>query len=65
MNRIWAAILDDNQPSIKMHERCGYKQEGLFRQSVFKDGKFHDQIVMSILKEEFDVAYHEYLNKYR
>lgn len=65
MNRVWATILDNNMPSVKMHEKCGYKQEGVLRQSVYKDGAFHDQIVMSILKEEFDVVYQVYQKKYQ
>lgn len=36
-----------------MCERCGYKKEGLLRQSVYKNGKFQNQIIMSILSNEF------------
>lgn len=52
-NRIWALILESNIGSIKMCERCGYKKEGLLRQSVYKNGKFQNQIIMSILSDEF------------
>jgi RimJ/RimL family protein N-acetyltransferase len=38
-----------------MHEKCGYKMEGVLRNSVFKNGKFQNQIIMSILREEFDI----------
>lgn len=64
MNRVWATIIDTNLPSVKMHEKCGYKQEGVLRKSVFKDGVYHDQILMSILREEFDVVYAEYVKKF-
>lgn len=52
--RIWAHILESNIGSIKMCEKCGYKKEGLLRNSVYKNGKFHNQVVMSVLKNEFD-----------
>ena len=52
-NRIWALILDNNIASRRMCEKCGYKTEGLLRQSIYKNGKFHNQIIMSILQEEF------------
>lgn len=65
MNRVWATILDNNIPSVKMHEKCGFKMEGVFRQSIYKDGRFHDQIIMSILKDEFDVLYQDYIQKYQ
>ena len=36
-----------------MHEKTGYKKEGLMRESVFKNGQFQNQIRMSLLKEDF------------
>ena len=65
MKRAWATIIDTNTASIKMHEKCGYKQEGVLRQSLYKDGVFHDQILMSILREEFDAVYEEYQKKHQ
>ncbi len=35
-NRIWAEILESNIVSQKMCSKCGYKKEGLLRQSVYK-----------------------------
>jgi len=64
MNRVWATILDTNLASIKMNEKCGLKQEGILRKSVYKDGTYHDQIVMSILREEFDEVYSAYTKKF-
>lgn len=64
MNRVWATILDSNTPSIRLNEKCGFKKEGILRQSIFKDGVYHDQVIMSILRDEFDVVYQQYLNKY-
>lgn len=64
MERVWATIMDTNIASVKMHEKCGYKQEGIQRRAVFKDGRFHDLIMMSILKEEFCAIYKEYIHKF-
>lgn len=52
--RIWAHILEENIGSIKMLEKCGYKKEGLLRNSIYKDGRFQNQVVMSVLRKEFD-----------
>lgn len=54
MNRIVANVLEDNIPSIKMHEKCGYKREGLLRQAIYKNGKFQNQIVLALLKEDYN-----------
>lgn len=52
--RVWAHILEGNIASIKMLEKCGYKKEGLLRNSVYKNGRFQNLVVMSILRKEFD-----------
>jgi RimJ/RimL family protein N-acetyltransferase len=36
-----------------MFEKCGYKTEGVLRQSIYKNGKFQNQVIMSILQEDF------------
>jgi len=53
--RIWAHILESNIGSLKMFEKCGYKSEGLLRNSVYKNGRYQNQVVMSILRDEFDI----------
>ena len=51
--RVWDHIIKYNKGSIKMHEKCGYKKEGVLRKSVYKNGKFYDKYTLSVLKEEF------------
>ena len=51
--RIWGVILESNLASQKMGAKCGYKVEGVLRNSVFKNGKYHNQVVMSMLREEY------------
>lgn len=65
MERITASPLEDNVASLKSALSCGYKQEGVARQSVYKNGKFHNQILLSILREEFDQAYEAYCQKHK
>lgn len=52
MERIWTIILESNLPSQKVANKCGAKLEGVLRNSVFKNGKLHNQVIMSILREE-------------
>lgn len=56
LHRIEAIVLDDNIGSQKLHEKLGYKKEGLLRQSVYKDGLYKNQIVYALLKEEYKPA---------
>lgn len=52
IHRIQANILESNIQSLKMHEKCGYKIEGLMRDAVFKNGKYQNQYILSILDSD-------------
>lgn len=52
-HRIEARVLETNASSLKMHEKCGFKIEGTLRESVFKNGRWQDQVVLSIIENEF------------
>ena len=53
LNRAQALVVESNAASLKMHQKVGYKVEGKLRQSVYKNGKYRDLILLSVLKEEF------------
>ena len=53
MNRVQAIVLESNVASLKMHQKCGYQIDGLLRQSVYKNGKYQNQYVLSLLKEDY------------
>ncbi len=55
LNRLQALVLEDNAASLKMHQKVGFKIEGVLRESVFKCGKFCNQIVMSLLAGEINM----------
>lgn len=50
LNCIYAEILDYNIPSQKLFEKCGFQREGVLRERVFKNGRFENIIVYSLLK---------------
>ena len=51
-NRLFAGVFEGNKQSMKVLEKAGYKLEGRYRKSVYKEGKFKDQFMYSILREE-------------
>lgn len=53
INKVKLATVSFNERAIRCYEKCGFKQEGVLRQEIFKGGKYHDEIIMSILKEEY------------
>lgn len=54
LNRLESLILENNYGSIRLHEKIGYKKEGLLRNSVFKNGKYNNQLIFSLLKTDID-----------
>lgn len=53
LHRIFLRVFSFNERAIKLYERLGFQQEGIFIESVFRDGKWHDIIQMSILQNEY------------
>jgi RimJ/RimL family protein N-acetyltransferase len=53
MHRVWLCVLDTNSVAIKLYNKVGFKSEGSMRHSIFRDGKYIDQTVMSILENEY------------
>jgi RimJ/RimL family protein N-acetyltransferase len=46
-------VSEQNKGGIKAYTKAGFKEEGRLRQANFRNGKYHDKIVMSILAEEW------------
>ncbi len=53
LHRIYLFTYDFNQRAIRCYEKCGFRHEGRARQAHFQDGRYHDHILMGILREEF------------
>ncbi len=57
MNRIEGRILESNANSRKFAEKSGMKLEGILRDKIYKNGKFQNILIYSILREEFYSRY--------
>ena len=53
INRYVGRCLREHTTSRIVMEATGYKFEGYARQAVYKDGKYHDQCVYSLLREDY------------
>ena len=51
--RIHARVMHPNTTSAKLLEKSGFQYEGRMRKTVFRKGKWMDELRYSILKEEF------------
>ena len=53
LNKYYGSMIETNTGSARMHEKLGCSKEGRRRQMVFTDGKYNDEILYGITKEEF------------
>jgi RimJ/RimL family protein N-acetyltransferase len=51
-NRIFAGVFEGNTASEEVLKKAGYKLEATLKKSVYKKGKFLDQYIYSIFREE-------------
>lgn len=57
--RIQSRYLTTNIASINATKRCGFKEEGILRKAVFKNGDYQDIKIMAIIREDFDELYNK------
>ncbi len=54
LNRIVGDIFAENEGSEKLLKKYGFKEEGTMRQTDFDGKRYHDTVVFSLLKSEYD-----------
>ena len=53
LNRIAAKVMKGNIGSVKVLQKLGFVQEGILRESLYKNGQYHDLMIFSVLKSEY------------
>ena len=51
LHRIWLTVPEVNYGGLKSYKNLGFIEEGRMKEACFRDGKFHDKIVMSIIDD--------------
>lgn len=54
LNRVYLRVYAENKRAIRTYEKVGFLHEGSLRQAVYKNGKYSDVLIMSVLREEWD-----------
>ena len=53
LNRIDGSALEYNKASLRVCEKVGFKVEGVKRNAIYKNGKFHNLVMLGVLKEDY------------
>jgi RimJ/RimL family protein N-acetyltransferase len=56
LNRVGLSVFDFNERAISAYEKLGFVVEGRFRQAIKRRSGFHDAILMSILRSEWEAS---------
>lgn len=51
---LWS--LAANERALRAYRACGFNLDATLRERSFKDGRWHDRIILSIRREEFEAA---------
>jgi RimJ/RimL family protein N-acetyltransferase len=56
LHRVALTVFEFNARAIRAYQKCGFVEEGRARQAIFRDGRFWDEIHMSVLAPEWEAA---------
>ncbi len=50
-HKIYGEVIESNKNVLLIHQMHGYRKVGIYKDHVFKDGKFHDVVLVELLSE--------------
>jgi RimJ/RimL family protein N-acetyltransferase len=53
LETIYLGVNTENLMAIRSYERAGFVREGVRRKLIFRNGRYYDALMMSILREEY------------
>lgn len=53
LKRIWLRVFDFNARAIRCYEKAGFSLEGRLRQHYYHAGRYYDELIMGLLREEW------------
>ena len=54
LTRVSLGVYDYNPRAVRVYEKVGFVHEGRLRESVQRDGQPHDEIVMGVLRQDWE-----------
>lgn len=56
LHRLYLRVFSDNLGAIRAYEKAGFVHEARMREAHFADGEYKDDLMMSLLRPEWDAA---------
>jgi len=42
-----------NKRAIRSYEKVGFKVKGVLKENIYREGQYHDEVIVSIFQEEW------------
>lgn len=53
LHRLSLRVFDFNERAIRLYSKIGFKQEGVMKEALFRNGAWHDIIHMGLMQSEY------------
>ena len=57
-HRLWLDVFESNHRAQHVYRSVGFQQDGIFRESIVRDGNYHSLLLLSILDREYRLLHH-------
>jgi RimJ/RimL family protein N-acetyltransferase len=54
LHRLQLTAFSYNERAVALYEKLGFRQEGVFREFLQRDGRRHDMILFGLLRHEWE-----------
>ena len=56
LETIYLGVNEENGQAIRSYEKAGFKREGIRRKLIYRNGRYYNVLMMSILREEWQAV---------
>ncbi|MFA6236391.1 MAG: GNAT family protein [Bacteriovorax sp.] len=53
IRKVTLGVFSYNERAIKCYRKLGFEEEGRLKENFFRDGKYHDEIIMSLFRANY------------
>jgi len=53
LHRVYLRVIDFNERAQRCYQKCGFQYEGRQREAHYHDGRYHDMLIMGVLRDEY------------
>lgn len=55
-HRLWLDVFATNARALHVYRNTGFREDGVFREAIYREGEFHTLLLFSILDREYAQA---------